>query len=79
MAKSKRYFGDYTISGVFGGKPSARSRKATKDDFTQFGGIMLPAIGLIAYLIYKQGEKSKALVQSGTMSLTDKPIILAKK
>lgn len=74
MAKSKKYFGDYTISGVFGGKPSARSRKATKDDFTQLGGMLIPAMGIIAYLIYKQGQKSS----SGTMSLTDKPVIATK-
>ena len=73
MAKSKKYFGDYTINGVFGGKPSARSRKATKDDFTQLGGMIIPAIALIGFVLYKRNQ-----AKSGTMSLTDKPVIATK-
>jgi len=78
MAKSKKTFGDYSmISGVFGGKPSARSRKATQDDFKQLGGIIVPAIALVGFLMYKR-QKSKAIAQGGTMSLTDKPVIATK-
>lgn len=73
---SKSYFGDYSVKGigkVFGGKPSARTKRVTRNDYKELAGIMLPAMGIIAYLIYKRGQAS-----SGTMQLTDKPVLANK-
>lgn len=58
MAKSKSYFGDYTMSGVFGGKPSARSRKRKQKDFAEFGSLTIPALALVGYMLYKRSKNT---------------------
>jgi hypothetical protein len=63
MAKSKSYFGDYSMSGigkVFGGKPSARSRRQARKDTAEFGGLLLPAILLAGYFMYKKKKDETA-------------------
>jgi hypothetical protein len=61
MAKSKSYFGDYSMSGigkVFGGKPSARSRRQSRKDTAEFGGLLLPAILVAGYFMYKKKQNA---------------------
>lgn len=61
MAKSKSYFGNYKMAGigkVFGGKPSARSRRQSRKDTAEFGGLLLPAVLLAGYFYYKKKQNA---------------------
>lgn len=64
MAKKSK-FGNYSMIGkVFGGKSSARSRKATKRDFFDFGGITLPAIAILGYYFYTKNKKGQTMTET---------------
>lgn len=82
--KSKSYFGDYSpIGKVFGGKPSARTKRVTRNDYNELAGILIPAMGLIAYFIYSRRQQGKTATAtlpidpatSGTLALNEKPIL----
>ena len=66
MAK-KSNFGNYSMIGkVFGGKPSARSRRQKKKDDNYLGGIMLPAIVLAGYFFYTKNKKGQTMTETIT-------------
>jgi len=64
MAK-KSNFGNYSMIGkVFGGKPSARSRRQKKKDNLELGGIMLPALVLAGYFFYTKNKKGQTMTET---------------
>ena len=64
MAK-KSNFGNYKMIGkVFGGKPSSKSRKASRRDFLDFGGITLPAIAILGYYFYTKNKKGQTMTET---------------
>jgi hypothetical protein len=66
MAK-KSNFGNYSMIGkVFGGKPSARSRRQKKKDNLELGGIMLPALVLAGYFFYTKSKKGQTMTETIT-------------
>lgn len=57
--------GDYSLIGkVFGGKPSARSRRQKKKDNLELGGLMLPALVLAGYFFYTKSKKGQTMTET---------------
>ena len=64
MAK-KSNFGNYKMIGkVFGGKPSAKSRKQKRKDDLFGGSIILPALAVVGYFFYTKNKKGQTMTET---------------
>ena len=64
MAK-KSNFGNYSMIGkVFGGKPSAKSRRQKRKDDLFGGSIILPALAVVGYFFYTKNKKGQTMTET---------------
>jgi hypothetical protein len=64
MAK-KSNFGNYKMIGkVFGGKPSAKSRRQKRKDDLFGGSIILPALAVVGYFFYTKNKKGQTMTET---------------
>lgn len=64
MAK-KSNFGNYKMIGkVFGGKPSARSRRQKRKDDLFGGSILVPALAVVGYFLYVKNKKGETMTET---------------
>jgi hypothetical protein len=64
MAK-KSNFGNYSMIGkVFGGKPSAKSRRQKRKDDLFGGSIILPALAVVGYFLYTKNKKGQTMTET---------------
>jgi hypothetical protein len=52
------------IGKVFGGKPSAKSRRQKRKDDLFGGSIILPALAVVGYFFYTKNKKGQTMTET---------------